>query len=101
MDVLVDGVARQLYLAQAQVHRSRLGDVHYLAVGGHHEDEPIERLQQMRAQLFDGHVTWIGRYVLGTPSFPQACERKEIIRKENNLSGAKWYIHHALGSLRH
>lgn len=64
MDVLVDGVTRQLHLAQAQMNRRRLGDVHYLAVGGHHEDEPIQRLEQMRAQLFDGHVTGIGRDVL-------------------------------------
>ena len=51
VDVVVDGVAGQLDLRQPQVHRSRLGDVHDLAVGGQDEDEAVQRLEEVGAEL--------------------------------------------------
>ena len=33
------------------MHAGRLADVHDLAVAGEHEDEAVQRLQQVRAEL--------------------------------------------------
>ena len=36
------------------MHRGRFRDVHDLAVGGQHEDEPVQGLEQVGAQLLEG-----------------------------------------------
>ena len=41
------------HLAEAKVNTGSLADVHDLAVGAEHEDEPVQGLQQVGAQLLD------------------------------------------------
>lgn len=64
------------HLTQAQMHRCRLRDVHDFAIGRHHKDEAIQRLQQMRAQLLDGCATLHRRR--GAPSFTKSCKGIEV-----------------------
>lgn len=77
VDVLVDGVAGQFDLAEPEMHGGGFGDVHDLAVGGHHEDEPVQGLEQMRAELLDGQVARVGRDVLRAPGVPKSWKEEE------------------------
>ena len=43
-----------LYLAESQVDAGRLADVHDLPVRAEHEDEPVQGLEQVGAQLLEG-----------------------------------------------
>ena len=51
VDILVDRVPSQLNLTQAKVNAGSLTDVHDLPVGGQYEDEAVQRLEKVRAQL--------------------------------------------------
>ncbi len=51
MNVFVDRISSQFDLRQSQMNGSRFRDVHDFPVRRKHEDEPVQRLQEMRAQL--------------------------------------------------
>ena len=54
------------YLTEAKVDTGSLTDVHDLPVRGQHEDEPVQRLEEVRAQLLHHLVSAQGR--LHTPA---------------------------------
>lgn len=88
VDVVVDGVAGELHLAEAQVRGGRLGNVHDFAVRRHNEYEAVERLQQMRTKLFDCRHSCVGRHIPGTPRFAETCQRSRRgeIEEQNEAS---------------
>ena len=67
MNVLVDRIARQFDLREAEMRRCRLRDVHDLAVGAHDEQKAVENLRQLRIHFaFDDRLRGQSRAPHGT-----------------------------------
>jgi len=59
------------------MHGGRFRDVHDFAIRSHHEDEAVQRLQQMGAQLLDGGTTLHGGR--GAPGFTKSWKTEIYI----------------------
>ena len=59
VDILVYRVASELHLTEAEVYTGGLTDVHDLPVRGEDEDEPVQGLQEVGAELLEDLVSAI------------------------------------------
>lgn len=98
VDIVIDRIAGQFDVAQAQMCGHRFGNVHDFSVGRYHKYEAFQCLQQICAQLLKRRYRRIAARLFGAPCFAKACGRwnkyfmnnKWIFEFVTSREGIRW-----------